>query len=127
MNNGTYTEEEFFLNTEAAQFLIRETGEAFYVRALGSNYYQIKEYDLVYMDIYKPEYAIKLSAKNIAFEDKKKIVPLYVAFCIQDMFLCRLYGGIPFYMKKSLQYGVNNHIAVFVFYLISCSRLLNSG
>jgi len=36
----------------------------------------------VYMDTYKPEYAIKLSAKNFAFEDNKKIVPLYAAFCI---------------------------------------------
>lgn len=36
----------------------------------------------VYMDTYKPSYAIKLSAKNFAFEDNKKIVPLYAAFCI---------------------------------------------
>lgn len=36
----------------------------------------------VYMDKYKPDYAIKLSTKNIAFEDDKKIVPLYAAFCI---------------------------------------------
>lgn len=36
----------------------------------------------VYMDTYKPEYAIKLSAKNFAFEDNKKIIPLYAAFCI---------------------------------------------
>ena len=36
----------------------------------------------VYMDTYKPEYAIKLSAKNFAFEDNKKVVPLYAAFCI---------------------------------------------
>lgn len=36
----------------------------------------------VYMDTYKPAYAIKISAKNFAFEDKKKIVPLYAAFCI---------------------------------------------
>ena len=36
----------------------------------------------VYMDTYKPEYAIKLSAKNFAFEDNKKIVPLYATFCI---------------------------------------------
>ena len=36
----------------------------------------------VYMDVYKPAYAIKLSAKNFAFEDNKKIVPLYAAFCI---------------------------------------------
>lgn len=36
----------------------------------------------VYMDTYKPSYAIKLSAKNFGFEDNKKIVPLYAAFCI---------------------------------------------
>ena len=36
----------------------------------------------VYMDTYQPAYAIKLSAKNFAFEDHKKIVPLYAAFCI---------------------------------------------
>lgn len=36
----------------------------------------------VYMDTYKPAYAIKLSTKNFGFEDNKKIVPLYAAFCI---------------------------------------------
>lgn len=36
----------------------------------------------VYMDTFKPEYAIKLSSKNFSFEDNKKIVPLYAAFCI---------------------------------------------
>lgn len=36
----------------------------------------------VYMDTYNPDYAIKLSTKNFAFEDNKKIVPLYAAFCI---------------------------------------------
>lgn len=36
----------------------------------------------VYIDTYKPAYSIKLSAKNFAFEDNKKIVPLYAAFCI---------------------------------------------
>ena len=36
----------------------------------------------VYMDTYHPAYAIKLSAKNFAFEDHKKTVPLYAAFCI---------------------------------------------
>lgn len=37
---------------------------------------------MVYMDTYHPDYAIKISAKNFAFEDNKKIVPLYAAFCI---------------------------------------------
>lgn len=36
----------------------------------------------IYMDTYKPAYAIKLSAKNFSFEDNKKTVPLYAAFCI---------------------------------------------
>ncbi len=36
----------------------------------------------VYMETYKPDYAIKLSTKNFGFEDGKKIVPLYAAFCI---------------------------------------------
>lgn len=36
----------------------------------------------VYMDAYRPAYAVKLSAKNFAFEDGKKTVPLYAAFCI---------------------------------------------
>lgn len=36
----------------------------------------------VYMDTYKPAYAIKISAKNFAFEDNKKVIPLYATFCI---------------------------------------------
>ena len=36
----------------------------------------------IYMNTYKPAYAIKLSTKNFGLEDNKKIVPLYAAFCI---------------------------------------------
>lgn len=36
----------------------------------------------VYMEAYKPDYAIKLSARNFGFENGKKTVPLYAAFCI---------------------------------------------
>ena len=36
----------------------------------------------VYMETYRPAYAIKLTAKNFGFEDEKKSVPLYAAFCI---------------------------------------------
>ncbi len=36
----------------------------------------------VYMETYNPAYAVKLSAKNFGFEDNKKTVPLYAAFCI---------------------------------------------
>ena len=46
------------------------------------NYAQTGVLQKVYMDTYKPAYAIKLSVKNFAFEDNKKIVPLDTAFCI---------------------------------------------
>lgn len=36
----------------------------------------------VYMETYKPDYAVKLSTRNFSFEDGKKTVPLYAAFCI---------------------------------------------
>lgn len=36
----------------------------------------------VYMESYKPDYAIKLSTSNFGFKDGKKTVPLYAAFCI---------------------------------------------
>lgn len=36
----------------------------------------------VYMETYKPDYAIKLSMKNFGMEEGKKTVPLYAAFCI---------------------------------------------
>lgn len=36
----------------------------------------------VYMETFRPDYAIKLSAKNFGCQDGKKIVPLYAAFCI---------------------------------------------
>ena len=36
----------------------------------------------VYMQKYKPEYAIKLSTKNFGFEEGIRTVPLYAAFCI---------------------------------------------
>ncbi|MDR2579502.1 MAG: DUF4143 domain-containing protein [Fibromonadaceae bacterium] len=36
----------------------------------------------VYMQKFKPEYAIKLSTKNFGFENNIKTVPLYAAFCL---------------------------------------------
>lgn len=36
----------------------------------------------VYMETYKPDYAIKISARNFGFEGGKKTVPLYAVFCI---------------------------------------------
>jgi len=36
----------------------------------------------VYIESFKPKYAIKLSTRNFGFENGKKTVPLYAAFCI---------------------------------------------
>ncbi len=45
-NNGHYTEEEFFLYTEAAGMLILETNDPEYMCDLGGYYYEQKYYDL---------------------------------------------------------------------------------
>ena len=36
----------------------------------------------IFIQTYKPEYVIRLSTKNFGFEDGKKTVPLYAAFCL---------------------------------------------
>jgi len=36
----------------------------------------------VYIDSFKPAYAIKLSTRNFGFTDGKKTIPLYAAFCL---------------------------------------------
>jgi hypothetical protein len=37
----------------------------------------------VYVEKYKPPYAIRMSAKNFGFENAIKSVPLYAAHCIE--------------------------------------------
>ena len=37
----------------------------------------------VYMDRYRPQYAIQVSQKNFGFENGIKSVPLYATFCIR--------------------------------------------
>lgn len=62
-------------------FIIQRDGQLIPVEVKSADNTKAKSLK-VYMDTYKPSYAIKLSAKNFAFEDNKKIVPLYAAFCI---------------------------------------------
>lgn len=38
----------------------------------------------VYIETNKPDYAIKISAKNFGFENNIKTIPLYAAFCISN-------------------------------------------
>lgn len=62
-------------------FVIQRDGELIPVEVKSADNTRAKSLR-VYMNTYHPSYAIKLSAKNFAFEDNKKTVPLYAAFCI---------------------------------------------
>lgn len=62
-------------------FVIQRDGQLIPVEVKSADNTRAKSLK-VYMETYKPVYAIKLSAKNFGFEDNKKIVPLYAAFCI---------------------------------------------
>lgn len=62
-------------------FIIQRDGQLIPIEVKSADNTRAKSLK-VYMDTYNPAYAIKLSAKNFAFEDHKKIVPLYAAFCI---------------------------------------------
>ena len=62
-------------------FIIQRDGQLIPVEVKSADNTRAKSLK-VYMDTYKPAYAMKLSAKNFGFEDGKKTVPLYAAFCI---------------------------------------------
>ena len=62
-------------------FIIQREGQIIPIEVKSADNTRAKSLK-VYMDTYKPAYAIKLSTKNFGFEDNKKIVPLYAAFCI---------------------------------------------
>ncbi|MDO4677851.1 MAG: ATP-binding protein [Blautia sp.] len=62
-------------------FVIQRNGQLIPIEVKSADNTRAKSLK-VYMDTYKPAYAIKLSAKNFGLEDNKKIVPLYAAFCI---------------------------------------------
>lgn len=62
-------------------FIIQREGQLIPIEVKSADNTRAKSLK-VYMDTYKPAYAIKLSAKNFGFEDGKKTVPLYAAFCI---------------------------------------------
>lgn len=62
-------------------FIIQREGQIIPIEVKSADNTRAKSLK-VYMDTYKPAYAIKLSTKNFSFEDNKKTVPLYAAFCI---------------------------------------------
>lgn len=62
-------------------FIIQREGKIIPVEVKSADNTKAKSLK-VYMERFKPEYAIKISSKNFGFEDNKKIVPLYAVFCI---------------------------------------------
>ncbi len=62
-------------------FIIQRDGQIIPIEVKSADNTRAKSLNL-YMQSHKPAYAIKLSAKNFGFEDGKKTVPLYAAFCI---------------------------------------------
>ena len=62
-------------------FIIQREGKIIPIEVKSADNTRAKSLN-IYMEAYKPEYAIKLSTKNFGFEDNKKTVPLYAAFCI---------------------------------------------
>lgn len=62
-------------------FIIQREGDLIPIEVKSADNTRAKSL-AVYMNVHHPAYAIKLSAKNFGFEDDKKIVPLYAAFCI---------------------------------------------
>lgn len=62
-------------------FVIQRNGQLIPIEVKSADNTRAKSLK-IYMDAFKPAYAIKLSARNFGFEDGKKTVPLYAAFCI---------------------------------------------
>jgi len=62
-------------------FIIQRDGDIIPIEVKSADNVKAKSLK-VYMNTHNPKYAIKLSAKNFGFEDKKKTVPLYATFCI---------------------------------------------
>ena len=62
-------------------FIIQREGKLIPIEVKAADNTRAKSLRL-YMDRFKPAYAIKLSSKNFAQEDNKLIIPLYAEFCI---------------------------------------------
>lgn len=62
-------------------FIIQREGQLIPIEVKSADNTKAKSLK-VYMDTFKPAYAIKISTRNFGFEDGKKTVPLYAAFCI---------------------------------------------
>lgn len=73
----------YWLSERGAEvdFIIQRNGKLIPIEVKSADNTRAKSLN-VYIRTYGPDYAIKLSSKNFGFEDNKKTVPLYAAFCI---------------------------------------------
>ncbi len=62
-------------------FIILREGKVIPIEVKSADNTRAKSLDL-YINKFKPAYAIKVSTRNFGFEDGKKTIPLYAAFCI---------------------------------------------
>ncbi len=62
-------------------FIIQRNGQLIPIEVKSADNTRAKSLQK-YIQTYNPAYAIKISAKNFAFEDNRKVVPLYATFCI---------------------------------------------
>ena len=64
-------------------FLLTTSDGIIPIEVKASNRTQSKSLN-VYIQEYKPKYAIRISAKNFGFKNNIKSIPLYAAFCLYD-------------------------------------------
>lgn len=62
-------------------FVIQREGQIIPIEVKAADNVKAKSLK-VYMEQYKPAYAIKITGKNFGFENNQKSIPLYAAFCI---------------------------------------------
>ena len=68
-------------NSAEIDFLIQREGKLIPIEVKSADNTKAKSLK-VYIESFKPSFAIKISAKNFAFENNVKNVPLYACFCI---------------------------------------------
>ena len=61
--------------------MIQKNTDVVAIEVKTSTHTKSRSLDL-YMKIYNPNYAIRISEKNFGFENNIKSVPLYAVFCI---------------------------------------------
>ena len=83
LNINSYTQ-YFWKNdkgTAEIDFIVLKKGKIIPIEVKSSNNTRSKSLD-IYIKKYKPEYSIRISAKNFGFENNIKSVPLYAVFCL---------------------------------------------